>query len=436
MAIPSCHSKRNAYYGNTGSPKLQRAMNMNSAAKAREDVDSSTSNTTSTSKPRSPRRLILAALAAVVVIGGATWYITHRGLESTDDAQLDADIVMVPARVGGTVSHVRFVENQSVKAGDLLAEIDDAAPRARLAQAEAALAAAEAQDDAAQADAEVVETNALSGRSVAAAGLQSASVAAANTTDQIQEGEAQVRSAEANLAQATNDRERARALLKGSAIPKVQADQAETAYTVARSNLEAARAHLATLRLSVDQAKTRIADASARVRQSSNVATVVRQARARAAAAHAQVETARAARDLAALDVSYTRITAPHDGVVSKKTINEGQTVSPGQSIVALVTPRLWVTANFKETQVGHMKVGQPAHFTVDAFPGVTFTGRVESISGATGSRFTLLPPDNATGNYTKVVQRMPVRVSVADVPAGIALRPGLSVELTVDTRR
>ena len=138
---------------------------------------------------------------------------------------------------------------------------------------------------------------------------------------------------------------------------------------------------------------------------------------------------------LAALDLSYTKIVAPHAGVVSKKSINEGQTVSVGQPIVQLVTPALWVTANFKETQVGHMHPGQPAHFTVDAYPGVELSGTLESLSGATGSRFTLLPPDNATGNYTKVVQRMPVRVSVAAVPAGVLLRPGMSVELTVDTR-
>jgi membrane fusion protein (multidrug efflux system) len=163
-------------------------MNMNAAASAREEASDSsslTASTTSPSKPRSPRRLILGALAAAALIGGVTWYVTHRGLESTDDAQMDADIVMVPARVGGTVAHVRFTENQAVKTGDLLAELDDAAPRARLAQAEANLAAAVAQEEASTADAEVVENNALSGRSVAAAGVLSAWVAAANTTDQI-----------------------------------------------------------------------------------------------------------------------------------------------------------------------------------------------------------------------------------------------------------
>jgi membrane fusion protein (multidrug efflux system) len=160
----------------------------------------------------------------------------------------------------------------------------------------------------------------------------------------------------------------------------------------------------------------------------------VRQARARAAVAHAQVDTAKAARDRAALDLGYTKIFAPSAGVVSKKSINVGQSVASGQAIVQLVPEERWITANFKETQLAHMKVGQPAHFTLDAYPGVTLDGDVLSFSGATGARFTLLPPDNATGNFTKVVQRVPVRIRVRDVPEGISLRPGMSVNLEIDT--
>jgi membrane fusion protein, multidrug efflux system len=141
-----------------------------------------------------------------------------------------------------------------------------------------------------------------------------------------------------------------------------------------------------------------------------------------------------AARDLAALELSYTRILAPRAGTVSKKSIAVGQQVSTGQPIVQLVTPERWVTANFKETQLAGMKPGQPVELEIDAFPGATLRGQVESFSAATGSRFTLLPPDNASGNYTKVVQRVPVRVRVTDLPEGVSLRPGMSVELTVDT--
>ena len=139
---------------------------------------------------------------------------------------------------------------------------------------------------------------------------------------------------------------------------------------------------------------------------------------------------------MAALDLSYAKIFAPSDGVVSKKSINVGQMLSPGQSIVQLVTDKLWVTGNFKETQVAQMRVGQPATVEVDAFSGTSLAGEVESFSGATGAKFTLLPPDNATGNFTKVVQRLPVRVRLHHIHEGVALRPGMSVELTVDTRK
>jgi membrane fusion protein (multidrug efflux system) len=383
----------------------------------------------------SRKKTVLFSVVGLVALGSVGWFVAHRGLESTDDAQTDADVVSVPAKIGGAITHLHFVDNQQVKSGDVLAEIDDAQPRAKLLQADAMLAAAMASADAADAEAELVQTNAVGNKSVAEAGLRTAAVGAATFSDQIREGEAQVRSAEANFAQATMDHEREKSLYDKASISKAEFDRAETAYSVQSAELEGARARLSTLKLSASQAQSKVVEASARAKQSSPVETLVRQARARAQAARAQVDTARAARDLAALDVSYTKIVAPHDGVVSRRTINEGQTVTPGQPIVQLVTPEVWVTANFKETQVGKMRPGEPAHFSVDAYPGIQFQGELQSISGATGARFSLLPPDNATGNFTKVVQRVPVRVRVRDVPAGVSLRPGMSVDLTVDTR-
>jgi membrane fusion protein (multidrug efflux system) len=180
-----------------------------------------------------------------------------------------------------------------------------------------------------------------------------------------------------------------------------------------------------------------VQEASARAEQAGEVDVLIAQARARAATAHAQVAVAQAARDLAALELSYTKIVAPQDGVVSKKTASVGQMLAAGQGIVQLVPTReLWVTANFKETQITKMRAGQPAKVEVDAFPGVGLHGEVESFSAATGARFSLLPPDNASGNFTKVVQRVPVRVKLRDLPQGVALRPGMSVELTIDTRK
>ncbi|MGH7635258.1 MAG: HlyD family secretion protein, partial [Gemmatimonadaceae bacterium] len=323
-----------------------------------------------------------------------------------------------------------------VKAGDVLATLDDAAPTAKLAEAEASLAAAKATAEAMDAEVQVADANAVGNKSVAEAGLRTAAVGVTSFADQIQAGEAEVKTAEASFGQATADYERARSLFASQSIAKAEMDRVETAHNVAESTLAGARARLGALRESANQARSKVVEASARVKQSSLVEPLVRQARARAAAAHAAAETARAARDLAALDLSYTKIVAPHDGVVSKKTVNEGQSIAMGQAIVQLVTPQTWITANFKETQLDRMRVGQPAEFTVDAYGGEEFSGEVESISGATGARFTLLAPDNASGNFTKVVQRVPVRIRVHDAPAGFALRPGLSVDLTVDTRK
>ncbi len=192
---------------------------------------------------------------------------------------------------------------------------------------------------------------------------------------------------------------------------------------------------MSSLKANAAQASSKIAEASAKVVQTSNVATVVVQARARAKAAHAQVGTARALRDLAKIELSWTQLVAPSDGVMSKKSIAVGQNLAAGQTIGQLVTSTVWITANFKETQIGNMHGGQPVEVKVDAFPGVAFSGHLESLSGATGSRFALLPPDNASGNFTKIVQRVPVRVRVDALPSGVVLRPGMSVELTVNTR-
>jgi membrane fusion protein (multidrug efflux system) len=394
-----------------------------------------TSEATASEAKASRRTVVMLAGAAAAALGTIGWIVAHRGLESTDDAQTDADVVAVPARTGGTITHIHFVDNQHVTAGDLLAEIDDASAKAKLAQLDAVLAAAVASAEAADANTELAETNAVGNKSVAEAGLRTATAGALSFSDQILEGEAQVRSAEASFALATSEHAREKTLFDQGSISKAEFDKAETGHSLASAALEGARARLATLKLSANQAQSKVVEASARARQSSPVATLVREARAKALAAHAQVDTARASRDLGALDVSYTKVLAPHDGVVSRRTINEGQTVAPGQPIVQLVTPGVWVTANFKETQVGKMRPGEPAHFSVDAYPGVEIGGEVQSISGATGARFSLLPPDNATGNFTKVVQRVPVRIRVIDVPAGVVLRPGMSVDLTVNTR-
>jgi membrane fusion protein (multidrug efflux system) len=385
-------------------------------------------------KPGSRRGWLLGGLV-LAAAGGGWLYISQRGIESTDDAQVDADLVAVPARVGGTVHAVHFEENQRVAEGDLLAELEDAPARAKFAQAEANLASAVAASHAADAQAQLSQNNARTNLAVAAAGLRTSSVGAQSSVAAIAESQANVANARAKLTDAQQTLDRIRRLFATGAASQAQLDQQVTANEVATTELNRAEATLSSVTLGRDQAQSKVAEAQAKLTQSDQVDALVREAIAKAEEAHAAVATAQAARDLAALDLSYTRINAPTTGVVSKKSINVGQSVSIGQSIVQLVPARRWVTANFKETQLDQMRLGQPVVFDVDAYPGRTFRGSVQSFSGATGARFALLPPDNATGNFTKVVQRVPVRVRIESVPNGLELRPGMSVEAHVNTR-
>jgi membrane fusion protein, multidrug efflux system len=384
---------------------------------------------------KSRRNLVLLVLAGVAAVVGLTIWLLGRGHESTDDAQIDADVVLVPARVGGLVKKVNFVENQRVKAGDVLAEIDDATLKAKLEQAEASLGQAIAQSEAADASAALAERNAVGNKSAARASLTGASVGEKTSAEQLAEGQAQLASAQAQYEQAKQDVERDRALFASNAMTKVQVDQAETQFRLADSNVALAKARIATLQSSVVAARSKVDEASARAAQNDDVSNTVRQAHAQADAAKAQVKVATALRDLAALDLSYAKIVAPQDGVISKKAVNIGQEVVAGQAVGQLVTDARWVTANYKETQVGHMHEGQPVKISVDAFSGLELHGVVESISAGTGARFTLLPPDNATGNFTKVVQRVPVRIKISDVPSGLVLRTGMNVDVTIDVR-
>lgn len=381
------------------------------------------------------RGLILAVAIAAAGAAGAYWF-SQRGIEDTDNAQVDAELVAIAPRAAGVVVKVSFEENQAVKEGDVLAELDDAPAKARLEQAQANLDVAQANAEAAEADARVAEINATGNRSVAEASLLAASAGAVSSKDQIAEGEARVAAAQSAYQQAAAEKERTARLFQAGALGQAALDQANAAYDGAAAALEQARAHVKALRAAATQASSKVQEASARAAQVRDVDVLVQQARARARAARAQVATAQAARDLAALDLSYTKIRAPQDGIVSRKNVAVGQTLAAGSPIVQLVPARgAWITANFKETQLAHMHPGQPVEVHVDSYPGVTLKGELESLSAATGAKFALLPPDNASGNYTKVVQRVPARVRLVEVPPAVVLRPGMSAEIAVDTR-
>ena len=339
--------------------------------------------------------LVLAGIAAIAALWTAfrTWSFS-RSHASTDNAQVDGYIIPVVSRVGGFVAEVRVQENARVKAGDTLIVLDDAEFRVRLAQAEGDLEAARA----------VAGGRGIDGQS--AAQLRSA-------TSQRASLEAQVTSARASQAKAEADIGRLRELVAKQIVSRQQLDAAELAVQAARANVESAERQLAGASAGVDNAQ---------------VGT--RLARARLAAAQA-------VRDNAALQLTYTAILAPRDGFVSRKQVEVGQLVQAGQPVITVVDDQhVWISANFKETQLAQLRIGQPAEFDVDAYGGCTAEGKVESVSPATGAKFALIPPDNATGNFTKVVQRVPVRIAITKgCGPERPLRPGMSVDVHVSTR-
>jgi membrane fusion protein, multidrug efflux system len=370
---------------------------------------------------RARSALVLVSLAAVVagLLAGRHF----AGRESTDDAQVDGHVVPVAARVGGTVLAVLVADNQPVEKGARLVRIDPRDYEVALLRAQADLAENEATARAAHTTVPLTSTTASSQAAAAdsdLAGAQARLAAAA----------AQLREAQARERQTAADVERFRPLLEKDEISKQHFDAAATAADSARASREAAEAAVHSAEKAVDAARARLAQARTG-REQVDIAS------ARAASAAAKVEMAKAAVEQAKLNLSYTEMKAPVAGVVSRKTVEAGQVVQPGQPLLALVPlDDVWVTANFKESQLKSIRPGQPVEVAVDAYGGRTFRGRVDSISAATGSRFSLLPPENATGNYVKVVQRIPVKIvlETGQDPEHL-LRPGLSVVPTVLTR-
>ncbi len=383
-----------------------------------------------------PPKPLVAFLA--LGLAGSTYYaVTHHGREATDDAQIEADVVAVPSRVAGIVAKLLVVDDAEVKEGDVVAELDAAPLAAKVAQSKASVAVAEAQERSALADVAIARLTVKSQRNIAEASLQGASIGTSESKEQIAEAAARVASVESALAQARADFERSQQLFAQGVIPKQQFDLAKTAADQASANVDLTRATLARLRASARGAEVRVKEASAREEQVRDVDAYLAQAEARAAVATAQVAYARANLALAELDASYAKIVAPQSGTFSRRSIAVGQNVTAGQGIGSLVPhASRWVVANYKETQIAKMVAGHPAHVHIDAFPDREFHGVVETFSAGTGSRFSVLPPDNSSGNFTKVVQRVPVRIRLDDLPKDIVLRPGLSVEVTVDVRR
>ena len=375
--------------------------------------------------------VIVAALLAAAVL---LYRHLTAGQENTDDAQVEADVVPLGARVPGQILHVAVEENQAVRKGDLVVEIDPSDYEARVAEAQAELGTAAAQAASAEAQERIVVASARGSFASAQAALSASSDVVANAEAQVEAARAAVVRAEADRRKSDLDLARARQLVAAGAVPQQTLDNAEAADDAAQAALREAEARLAAAQEGRRMAVSRVAEARGHLEQSSPVEAQIAAAHAAAALARARVKSAEAALHLAELQLSYTRVLAPEDGVVSKLVAHEGQIVQVGQPAAELVPARSYLVANFKETQVGRMRPGQRAVVRLDAYPGRTFEGRVESRSGGTGARFALIPPDNASGNFVKVVQRVPIRIAWAK-PPDVPLTAGLSADVTVYTR-
>jgi membrane fusion protein (multidrug efflux system) len=368
-------------------------------------------------QPRSRRRgiIVLVVVILALVATGIWWRSTFS--ESTDDAQVNGHLIQVSSRVAGQVAKVYVDENQVVKAGDVIAELDPNDYKVAVENAEAALASAEANAAAANVNVPITTVNTGSNLNAADANVSGSHASVVQAQEQLE-------AARANNTKAQADLERYRPLVAKDVISKQQFDAAVATADAAQHSEEAARD-------GVKVAREREAQAQAGLKYAQTAPQQVAAQSARARQAQAQVAQAQAQLDMARLNLSYTKIVAPTAGIITRKSVEIDQNVAPGQNLLMLVSLEgLWVTANFKETQLQHMVAEQAVEIEVDA-TGKTYHGYVKQIGGATGSVLSLFPPENATGNYVKVVQRVPVRIDFTDLAGEDSkheLRPGLSV--------
>ncbi|HMF59306.1 MAG TPA: HlyD family secretion protein [Vicinamibacterales bacterium] len=395
------------------------------------------------------RMIAVGAVVALAVIAFFVW--RSSGQQSTDDAQIDGHITQVSSRVGGTVVKLNFQDNQSVKADDVLVELDPRDYQVAVDRAKAELADAEANAAAAKSGIPITEVSTSTGTRSATGGLEEAQAGVGMADSQIESARAQLvaaqarqRDREATATKAARDVERLKGLVAKEEIPQQQFDAAVAASESARAAADAAHSEAAAAETAIAVAEHRArqsrgtaAQAQAAVQATRSAPQQIQVTRARAAMADARVQQSQAALEQAELNLRRTHIKAPSSGVVSRKNVEVGQVVQPGQPLLALVSQDdLWVTANFKETQLKNMRAGQRAKVSVDAL-GRDFDGHVDSIAPATGAKFSLLPPENATGNYVKVVQRVPVKIVIdPGQDPEHRLRPGMSVAPSVSTSK
>ncbi|MFY9528249.1 MAG: HlyD family secretion protein [Candidatus Acidiferrales bacterium] len=380
------------------------------------------------------RRLVIGAIL-ILLVGGFLFWRYLRSYESTDDAQVDGHLMSVSARLSGYISTGNVTDNQYVTKGAVLVKIDPEDYQVAVDQARANLADAEANATSLNITVPITSVNTSSQLRSSVSGLDSARAGVVAAEKQAVAAQAQLEEALANDIKAQDDLVRYRALVDKQEVSQQLYDQALAAARASTASVAAARASAAAAEQQVTQAQARVADAEASLLSAQTAPQQVASSRAKALSAEAQVKQREAALEKAELDLQYTKIIAPVDGVVMKN-VEVGMNVQPGQQLLTIVPlDDVWVTANFKETQLKYMRPGQPVEIKVDA-NGRTYKGHVDSIAGSSGARLSLLPPENATGNYVKVVQRIPVKILLeAGQNNDHYLRLGMSVGPKVKVR-
>ena len=385
--------------------------------------------------PEAPKKsrkglIIIVVLILILAAGGFYWHSTYS--EDTDDAQISGHLIQISTRINGTVVKINVDENQYIPKGTVIAELDPSDYQVAVENAEAAVASAKAAADAAKVNVPITSVNTSSNLHSAGADVSGAHASVVQAERQVEAAQAKVAEAQANNVKANQDLERYKPLVAKDVISKQQFDAAVANADATKASLNDALAGVQAAQEGVKVARERETQTQSAYKYAETGPQQVAAQNARARQAEAQVESAQAQLDQAKLNLSYTKIVAPANGIVTRKSLELNHNVSVGQNLLTLVSlDDLWVTANFKETQLKHISAGQAVEVDVDS-TGRTYHGKVTQIGGATGSVLSLFPPENATGNYVKVVQRVPVRIDFTDLAnedKNHLLRPGLSVE-------
>jgi len=384
---------------------------------------------------RSRAKVVLPALIGVAAVVGGAIYLHGRGKETTDDAFVESHVANVAPRVQGQVLRVLVRDNQAVNAGDVLVELDARDATARQHAAKADLESAEAALAASNAQFALAQHSVDAGLRQAKGGVTQAFALSGSSKAQIDQARADLVAAQSRAALTAMELTRSVRLNQDGAVAQAELDRRKAEDDQAQASVDQAKARLSVASVGLVNAGGGIESAQGRLAAAQTGPDQVQVAAAQVDVAKARVDQAKAALEQADLNLSYTKVLAPTRGVVSRRSVEPGQLVDPARPLLALTElDDSWVVANFKEDQIGSLRVGQPAIVTLDAFSGRKLHAHVDSFSGGTGSRFALLPPDNASGNFTKVVQRVPILIRIDDKPQDIVLRPGLSAFVTVRT--